>query len=597
MRIVLIGVLFLFMQVAIHGPALAAHGVTVNGSLKYPPDFQHFDYTSEKAVIGGELVLHAVGSFDKMNPFTLKGTAPYGLDTFVFDRLGVASLDEPTAEYGLIARDIAIAEDRLSVTYTIDERARFADGSPVTAADIAYSVEYLKGDEVHPFYPYYYRDIASTEVLDDYRVTLHFGQANRELPLIATQLPVLSKKSFQALNANTDAKDFLEPPVGSGPYLVDKVVQGKFISYRRNPLYWAKDHPTRKGMYNFERITVKYYKDSLVALEAFKAGEFDVLSVNIAKQWARDLNGPRYQSGELVKKVFSHSNNAGMQGFLMNTRRDIFADRRVRQAIGLAFDFAWTNSALFFNQYTRADSFFSNSHLAARGVPQGLELEYLEQFRDVVPQEVFDTPLSPPVAEGKDGQRKNLRRAQALLRDAGYTVKDGVLVARDGTPFQFEITLANGSFERVMAGFVDNLSKLGMKVSYRTIDPTIYTERLNRFDFDMIVMTYGQSQSPGNEQRNFWHSEAADQPGSNNYAGIRSPAVDGLIDRIIYAATEEQLVAACRALDRVLWYGYYLVPNWYVNGHRITYRDIFGQPEIIPEFYSPMDLIMTWWRK
>jgi len=340
---------------------------------------------------------------------------------------------------------------------------------------------------------------------------------------------------------------------------------------------------------------VKYYKDQIVALEAFKAGEFDVMPINIAKQWARDLEGPRFQSGELVKKLFPHDNNAGMQGFLMNTRRLVFKDRRVRQAIGLAFDFEWTNKALFYGQYTRSNSFFSNSYLAAKGLPQGLELQYLNEFRDTLPKEVFTTPLKAPVAEGLNGLRRNLRKAMHLLRDAGYTVKDEVLVNSSNQPLAFEITLVSPSFERVMAPFVSNLEKLGMQVSYRTVDPTIYTERLKNFDFDMIVVTYGQSLSPGNEQRNYWQSDAADHPGSNNYAGIKDRAVDRLIDRIIYSKDKVELVAACRALDRVLWYGYYLVPNWYMSGHRIAYHNIFSQPEELPKYYSPIQLILTWW--
>lgn len=596
MRIILILMAFLLNPWFGPGEALAAHGLSLNGALKYPAGFGQFDYTSPLAQKGGRLTLHAIGSFDKMNPYTLKGEEPYGLENFVFETLGVPSLDEPFAEYGLIARDIEKADDGLSVTFTIDARARFADGTPITVEDVAFSLETLKGADVHPFYPYYYRDIARSEIIDSQRIRFVFTKKNRELPMIAAQLPVFSKRSFASAD-NGQAGSHLAPPLGSGPYMVDQVIQGRTINYKRNPNYWAKDHPTRKGMFNYDSITVKYYKDQVVALEAFKAGEFDVMSVNIAKQWARDLEGPRFESGELVKKLFAHRNNAGMQGFLMNTRRTVFQDRRVRQAIGLAFDFEWTNASLFYGQYTRADSFFSNSYLAARGLPTDLELQYLEPFRESLPPEVFNVPLQPPTTDGKNSIRNNLRQAMRLLSEAGYQVKDGRLVNKDGVQFSFEVLLVSQSFERVMASFVSNLEKLGMKVSYRTIDQTLYTERLKSFDFDMIVTTYGQSQSPGNEQRNFWHSEAADTPGSNNYAGIKSPAVDDLIDRIIYANSQDELIAACRALDRVLWYGYYLVPNWYMSGHRLAYHDIFAQPEKLPEYYSPIQLIMTWWLK
>lgn len=576
-------------------PGYAAHGLTINGELKYPEGFEQFAYVSKEARKGGSLVLHSIGTFDQMNPFTLKGEPPYAIENLVFDTLGVSSLDEPFAEYGLIAKDISVAADKLSVVYTLNPEARFSDGSPVTVEDIAFSLETLKGPTVHPQYSYYYKDISGSEIIDQARIRFHFAQPNRELPMIATQIPVFSRRSFAESQETGGNGSYLTPPIGSGPYTVDKVVQGKSITYKRNPAYWAQNHPTCKGMYNFDTIRVEYYKDQVVALEAFKAGEFDVLPINIAKQWARDMTGARFQSGELVKKLFPHFNNAGMQGFLMNTRKPVFQDPRVRQAVGLALDFEWTNKSLFYGQYTRAESFFSNSYLAAKGLPEGLELEFLKAYRDILPQEVFDTPLRAPVVDGESGLRKNLREAKKLLASAGYTVKDGMLVNHAGEQLSFEITLVSQTFERVMAAFVSNLEKLGMKVSYRTIDSTLYTERLKNFDFDMIVASYGQSLSPGNEQRNFWHSEAADKPGSNNYAGIKSKAVDGLIEKIIYAKNQDELTAACKALDRVLWYGYYLVPNWYMSGYRIAYHDKFSQPEVLPQYYGPLQLILTWW--
>ncbi len=331
-------------------------------------------------------------------------------------------------------------------------------------------------------------------------------------------------------------------------------------------------------MYNFDEIVVKYYKDQIVALEAFKAGEFDFISINIAKQWARDMEGKKFTDGTLVKKTFPHLNNAGLQGFLMNTRREIFKDRRVRQAMGLALDFEWINKSLFHDQYTRNNSFFSNSYLAAKGLPKGLELQYLEPYRQILPQEVFTTPLSAPVAANQQDLRKNLLKAKRLLEDAGWHIDDGVLTNSDGKKFVFDILLVSQSFERVMTGYVKNLKKLGINATYRTLDPTLYVERLKTFDFDMIVTSYGQSLSPGNEQRNYWQSSTADRMGSHNYAGIRSPAVDGLVDKIIYAETREELIAACKALDRVLWYGYYLIPNWYLPVYRLSYQNKFLTP-------------------
>jgi microcin C transport system substrate-binding protein len=573
--------------------AFAAHGVSLDGKLKYPPDFTHFSYVSPEAPKGGKVILESLGSFDKMNPYTLKGIAPYGLEMLVFESLAVGSMDEPVSEYGLIAKSIDIAEDRKSVTFTLNPAARFSDGTSVTVEDIAFSLETVKGKDVHPMFPHYYKDIQGADIISPDKIRFNFTRPNRELHLIATQIPIFSKKHYLASGGMAG----LEPPTGSGPYIVSKVEQGKFITYTRNPDYWAKDHPVRKGMFNFDTITVKYYKDQVVSLEAFKAGEFDFLPVNIAKQWARDMDGDHFTSGKLVKTTFPHQNNAGMQGFLMNTRKKIFADRRVRQAMGLALDFEWTNASLFYGQYTRMNSFFSNSYLAATGLPEGLELRYLNELKDRIPAEVFTSPLVAPKTEGQNGLRQNLRAAKKLLQAAGWEIKDGVLVNAAGEPMQFEITLVSAAFERVMAAYVGNLEKLGMKVKYRTIDPTLYTERLKTFDFDMIVEAYGQSLSPGNEQRNFWHSSAADQPGSENYAGVHDAAVDSLVDKIIYAENQQELTAACKAMDRVLWYGYYLVPNWYINGHRISYRNIFGQPETLPLYFSPSQLLMTWWIK
>ncbi len=575
---------------------LAAHGISIDGTLKYPADFTHFDYVSEKAVKGGKLLLHDNGSFDKMNPYTLKGTPPFGLDMFVFESLTVGSLDEPFAGYGLIAEDIELAEDKMSVTFTINSKARFSDGSSVTPEDVAFSLETLKSDKVHPFYPYYYQDIKEAVILDTRRVQFLFAKPNRELHMIAGQIPVFSKAFYQNHSFTGDDKgNHLTPPIGSGPYIVTDVNQGRSITYARNPDYWAVDHPARKGMYNFETIVVNYYKDQIVAVEAFKAGEFDFMMVNIAKQWVRDMTGKGFADGTLLKKRFPHKNNAGMQGFLMNTRRELFEDVRVRKALGLAFDFEWTNKSLFYNQYMRSSSFFSNSHLAATGLPDGLELSYLEPFRKSLPADVFTTPLKAPDSKGKGGMRKNLRQAKKLLADAGWTIQNGILKNDMGKPFSFEILLVSPTFERVMAPYVANLKKLGITVDYRTIDPALYTDRVQSFDYDMIVHVYGQSLSPGNEQKNFWHSESVNRPGSKNLAGISDKVVDSLVDTIVYATTQQELTAACKALDRVLWYGYYLVPNWYLNVHRLAFHKKFARPETLPLYYNHYQLLMTWW--
>ncbi len=574
--------------------AMADHGLSIDGTLKYRPSFSRFDYVSAEAVKGGELVLHQIGSFDKMNPFTLKGSAPGLLETLVYEPLSQASLDEPFSQYGLLAADIEVADDRLSMTITLDEAARFSDGTPVSAADVKFTVETLKSSAVHPFYPYYYADIDRAEIIDEKRVRLHFKKRNRELPLIAGQIPILPRHEFAKQEFGSRE---LRAPIGSGPYIVESFSQGKSVVYRRNPEYWAIDHPVRRFMYNFDRIVIKYYKDQTVALEAFKAGEFDVMAVNIAKHWARDLRGAKIDDGRIVKTAFPHGNNAGMQGFVMNTRRPQFADPVVRRALGLAFDFQWTNRALFYGQYVRNNSYFSNSYLAATGLPSARELQLLEPYREQLPPEVFVQPLAAPRTDGPGGIRHNLEQAARLLKERGWRLKDGVLHNDRGVALSFEIMLVSPSFERVMAGYVQNLRKIGVDARYRTIDPALYTERINNFDFDMCVFVFGQSQSPGNEQRNYWHSEAADRKGSRNIAGIKDRVVDMLVDRIIYAENRDELIAACRALDRVLWYGYYLVPNWYLNTHRLAYHNEFNMPETLPVYYDYISFLLTWWSR
>lgn len=577
-------------------PSHAAHGVSIDGILKYPKDFSRFEYTSTAARSGGALVLHDLGSFDKMNPFTLKGAAPQGLSPYVFETLAVPSLDEPFAEYGLIAEDIELAKDKKSVTFTLNAQARFSDGSPVTVDDVKFSLDTLKSDKAHPFYQMYYRDIDGAEILDKQRIRFRFARPNRELHMVAAQLPVLSKQFYTRHPFDpTGGNEAMAVPVGSGPYLVSEVLPGKSITYKKNPDYWAKNLPVRRGMFNFETITVKYYKDPVVSIEAFKAGEFDFMMVNIAKQWQRDLTGRRFDSGELVKQTFPHHNNAGMQGFVFNTRKPLFNDRLVRKALGLAFDFEWTNQTLFFSQYTRNDSFFSNSNFAAKGLPDAGELKLLEPFRSQLPPEVFTEPLVPPNTDPPGSLRANMQEAKNLLERAGWTIREGVLTNAQGETFRFDILLADTAFERVIAPYVGNLKKLGITVAYRTIDPALYADRIKNFDFDMVVTTYGQSQSPGNEQRDYWTTSAANSKGSRNLAGVSHSVVDSLVDAIIYAETQEQLTVACRALDRVLWHGYYVVPNWYLANHRLAYVAKLKHPEKLPLYYSYEQWLDTWW--
>jgi len=589
-------VLITLLLLLLPAPLFAAHGISIDGKLKYPQGFTHFAYTSPEAVKGGSLILHDLGGFDKMNPFTLKGSAPFGLDSFIFEPLAVSSLDEPFAAYGLIAKDIALAGDGKSVTFTLDEHARFSDGTPVTVQDVKFSLDTLKSDKAHPFYQIYLQNITGAEILDKQRIRFLFDRPNRELHMIASQLPVLNKSFYEKHGFDpSGSTDTMLPPVGSGPYIIKEVNPGKSITYERNPHYWAVDQPVRKGMFNFNSIVIKYFKDQIVSVEAFKAGEFDVMVVNIAKQWKRDLSGRRFANGDLMKKEFAHKNDAGMQGFLFNTRRELFKSPEVRRALGLALDFEWTNKTLFFNQYTRSNSYFSNSDLAATGLPGPAELKLLDPFKDQLPPQVFSTPLTPPSTASPGSLRINLKLAKKLLHEAGWRVKNGVLTRKDGTTFAFEILLVSPSFERVMAPYVKNLAKLGIKADYRTIDPALYSDRVKNFDFDMVVNVFGQSQSPGNEQRDYWSSSSAERKGSRNLAGVHSPVVDSLVESIVYARTQDELTAACKALDRVLWYGYYVVPNWYLAFHRIAYSSKFSLADPLPLYYNPYQLLYTWW--
>lgn len=577
-------------------PALSngAHGISIDGSLKYPDNFKGFTYTSPEAKKGGELVLHGLGSFDKMNPYTLKGSAPDGLSELVFETLAASSLDEPFAAYGLIAQNFEIAKDKMSMVFTLNPLAAFSDGTPITSEDVHFSLETFKSDNAHPFYAAYYQDISRSEIIDTHRIRFHFAKTNREIHMIAGQLPILSKIFYEKHPFNSQE---MAPPVGSGPYIIKDFRQGKSITYTRNPNYWGRNLPSRRGQFNFDTITFKYFKDQIVSVEAFKANEFDFMPINIAKQWARDLKGKKYDSGLIRKEYLAHKNNAGMQGFVFNIRRPIFHDRNVRKALGMAFDFERTNKTLFFEQYTQTNSYFSNSDLAAQGLPEGLELTYLEPFREQLPPEVFTSPLTPVKTGTPQALRNNLRKSKKIFEQAGWTVKNGELTNKDGQSFEFEILLVSPSFERVMADYVKNLKMLGVKASYRTIDPALYIQRVQNFDFDMTVNVFGQSQSPGNEQRDYWSSAAADRNGSRNLIGIKNPAVDAMVDHIIYAETQAELTAACHALDRVLWHNYYVVPNWYLNRHRLTYWDKFAKPDTLPLYYSPFQLLMTWWVK
>jgi microcin C transport system substrate-binding protein len=570
------------------GAAEPRHGASMFGELKYGPDFEHFDYANPDAAKVGTLTLSAIGSFDNLNPYILRGNPASGL-SLTFDSLTTGSLDEPFSEYGLLAETVEIPEDRSWVAYTLRPEARWHDGKPITVDDVIWTLETLK-TKGHPFYRAYYANIVRAEPDGERRVKMVFdGTVNRELPLIAGQMPVLPKHYFEGREFD---RTTLEPVLGSGPYKITRVDPGRSIVYERVKDYWGADLPVNRGRYNFDQVRYEYFRDANVALEAFKAGEYDFRAENESKLWATAYTGPAFDAGLIVKEEVPHERGTGMQGFVFNTRRDLFKDPRVRAALAYAFDFEWTNANLFYGQYTRTDSYFSNSELAATGLPSAAELALLEPYRDQLPDELFNTAYEAPATDGSGNNRANLRKALELLREAGWAVEDGKLRDASGRPFAFEILLVSPAFERIAGPFVQNLQRLGIEARVRTVDTAQYQNRIDDFDFDMTVATWGQSLSPGNEQRDFWSTPAADTPGSRNLAGIKDPVVDALIDKIIQAPTREDLVAATRALDRVLLWGHYVIPHWHIRVERVAYWNKFSRPDITPRL--GLDLF-AWW--
>ena len=562
---------------------------------KYPSDFKYFDYVNPDAPRGGDLVLSGLGSFDSLNPFLLKGISAGGLGLLVFETLLEKSLDEPFSMYGMIADDFVLAEDGLSVTFHINPKARFSNAKPIKAEDVKFSFDTLMSKVAHPQFRIYYQDIDSVTVIDDLTVRFNFKRQNRELHMIVGEISIFSKDWLQG-------KEFSETddiaPISSGPYVVDQYQRGKYIRYKRNPDYWAADLPVRKGMYNFDTIKYTYYKDSSIAIEAFKAGEFDFFHEFYSKRWARSHEGPKYESGKILKTELKHSNNAGMQGFAMNTRRDRFKDVRVRRALSLAYDFAWANEHLFYNQYVRCDSYFSNSELAATGIPEGEELVLLNKYREQLPNEIFTQQWLPPATDKKGALRDNLKQARDLLKEAGWSIQEGVLKNGEGRVFTIDVLLAQKGFDRIIAPYARNLKKLGIEMNYRTVDRSLYKQRLDTYDFDMLVTSYNSSMSPGNELKNRFHSQSIGTKGSDNLSGIADPVVDALIEDVVNAENREQLLIASRALDRVLLFGEYLIPNWYIDKHRIAYRNTFEYPKKLPLYYEPVTLLIkSWWKK
>lgn len=567
----------------------APHALVMYGDKpKYPKNFTHFDYANPDAPKGGKMVIGEVGSFDSLNPFIMKGVKASYLG-LMYDTLTSHSLDEPFTEYGLLAESIELASDNKSIIFNLRKDAKFHDGKPVTADDVTFTFKLLM-EEGAPFYRSYYQDVVSANALGKYKVEFTFRHGdNRELPLIVGQLPVLPKHYWKG---KTFTDNLLDVPVGSGPYRIKRVKTGQSITYERDPNYWGKDLGVNKGLYNFAELQVDYYLDSNVALEGFKAGSFDFIQETSSKRWANQYSGPLFSNKKVIKSEIEHHNPAGMQAFVMNIRNPLFADAKVRHALNLAFDFEWANKKLFYGAYKRNNSFFENSELAATGLPSKAELALLNPLKKIIPAEVFTKEYKNPVTDGSGRSRKQLREAITLLKQAGWSIKNRQLVNKTGKAFTFEILLVSKDFERIVLPYVKNLKRLGITATPRVIDQSQYIERRRDFKFDMIVGSFPQSSSPGNEQRDFWFSEFADKKGSRNIIGIKNPAVDQLVDHIINADSREALVTACRALDRVLLWEYYVIPQWYINTNRVAHKASIKRPKISPQYGLGLS---TWW--
>ncbi|SLN25204.1 extracellular solute-binding protein [Oceanibacterium hippocampi] len=581
----------LALQGMLGAPAMAEprHALSLLGEPKYAADFSHLDYANPDAPKGGSLRLSAIGGFDSFNPFIVRGNVAAGVGLTV-DSLMEQTMDDASAEYGLIAESIEVAPDNLSVVFHLRPEARFHDGSPITAEDVIWTFNALKTDG-RPIYRHYYNDVTNAAALDAHSVRFDFAtDQNKELAQILGQLPVLSKRYYET---HAFAETSLTPFLGSGPYRIGKFESNRFVELERVEDYWARDLPLRRGLHNFDRIRYDYFRDRSIAFEAFTSHQFDYWSENSASAWATAYDFPAREAGLVKKEEIRHYQPTGMSGLVFNLRRPIFQNPALREALDHAFDFEWSNRQLFYGQYARTKSYFSNSDLAATGKPSALELEYLEPLRGRIPDDVFGEAYQPPVTDGTGNIRKSLGNALTILKEAGYELRDGKLIdPKSGQPIAFEILLVQPNFERVVNPIVKNLARLGIVARVRTVDSAQYESRLNDYDFDVIAAGFPQSESPGNEQREFWGSAAADQPGSRNLIGIQDPAVDELIEKLIAAPDREHLVAASRALDRVLQQGHYLIPLFHITSDRIAYWNKFSHPEVTPRYGVA---VIAWW--
>ena len=568
-----------------------SHAIAMHGEPKYNEDFLNVEYIDINSLKGGSIVRSAVGTFDSFNPFTLKGTAAIGIGA-LYETLTTGSSDEAFTEYGLLAETIEWPDDRSWVSYDIRKEAKWHDGKKITADDVVWTFNTLM-EKGHPFYSYYYGDVAEVIKENEQKVRFNFKtNTNKELVLIIGQLPVLPKHYWEDRNFEDTT---LEIPIGSGPYKIKSFDSGRSITYELNNEYWGFKNkiPIKVGKDNFGTIRYDYYKDRGIEREAFKSGEIDFFSENSSKEWATSYNINSIKNGLIIKELIQHENPQGMQGFAFNIRKDKFKDRRVRKALSYAFDFEWSNKNLFFDAYIRTDSFFENSELASSGLPSKEELNYLNPYFDVLPKEIFSEEFKNPVTDGSGYMRNQLQEASILLKDAGWDLINGQLKhSSTNEIFEFEILLRSPAFERIVLPFRDNLEKLGINVIVRTIDSAEYQKKIETFDFDMIVQTFSQSLSPGNEQRSFWGSDAADTNGSRNVIGIKNYAVDGLVESLINAKDRDELITITRALDRVLLWNYYVIPQWHISSYRVLYWDFFDQPARKPKYSLGFD---TWW--
>ena len=567
-----------------------SHAVTLDDFPKYDADFKHLEYVNPEAPKGGILRLFAVGSFDTLNPYTIKGDPAAGLPGLFYERLMYSPEDDNLSQYGVIAESIEIADDLSFVIYHLREEAKFHDGTPITADDVIFSFNTLI-EKGLPFFRAYYGDVTKTEALGSHSVKFYVGdRPNRELPHILGEIVVFSEDYWAERDFSSTT---LEPPATSGPYKIGSLEPGRFVILERMADYWGADLPINVGRHNFDLIRYDYVRDATVVVEAFKSGEYDYRIENSSKDWAKAYDFPALREGLVNKEALEHRRPTGMQAFAINTRRSKFRNPNVRNAISHAFDFEWSNTNLFFGQYTRSTSFFSNSELAATGLPSPVELKLLEPYRDQLPEEVFTTEFTVPATDGLGNVRQNLRTAVTILREEGWVVENNQLIDPEtGEPMTVEFLLDSPSWERIVSPYIQNLKRLGITASIRTVEPAQYLNRISEFDFDIIVVSFGQSRSPGNEQRNVWGSEAANSPGSRNYCGIQNPVIDELIETLISAASRRDLVTATKALDRVLQWNYYVIPGWHINADRVLWWDKFGRPEIKPAYGVGL---FSWW--